>query len=423
MNNRLSPFVGVLAVLLAAGPVMAQAQAPAPPGQTPGAAQPADAFGPPTTICGQQVGAPIAQPPANSGPVMYLIAPCFEGQGGVSLVDVQTYLYYIQLKDKNSQPSKNVWVPYTEDTEKTILDDFHRLWNTNFLDNLWIEKTDYTFANGVIGEIIVYHMEERQRVKIVDYLGSKKVETSKIDEKLKEANAQIRLDTFIDAGLVRKVSGIVRDMLKEKGFQFASVTPEIKEMEGGPKLVHLSFHLDEGPVVKIRHIEFVGNKAIGSRRLRGRMKENKQHWFLSFLTGRGAYQETKFEEDAERVTGYYRDRGYVTTRVGEPELKYLGDSSNKKTRWVELRIPVEEGNRYRIGDLGFEGNTVVKVDALRPLFKLKAGDYYSEKRIRDGLMKARELYGAGGYWQFTGYPDLKPRDLPDPAQFPEPPLA
>ena len=64
-------------------------------------------------------------------------------------------------------------------------------------------------------------MEERQRVKIVDYVGSKKIEVSKIDEKLKDANAQIRLDTFIDPGLVRKVEGIVRDMLREKGFQFA----------------------------------------------------------------------------------------------------------------------------------------------------------------------------------------------------------
>ena len=33
-------------------------------------------------------------------------------------------------------------------------------------------------------------MEERQRVKIVDYVGSKKIEVSKIDEKLKEDNAR-----------------------------------------------------------------------------------------------------------------------------------------------------------------------------------------------------------------------------------------
>ena len=51
------------------------------------------------------------------------------------------------------------------------------------------DVTDYTFSNGVVGKIVIYNMEERQRVKIVDYVGSKKVEATKIDEKLKEANA------------------------------------------------------------------------------------------------------------------------------------------------------------------------------------------------------------------------------------------
>ena len=33
-------------------------------------------------------------------------------------------------------------------------------------------------------------------------------------------------------------------------------------MPGGPKLVHLTFTIDEGPKVKITQIEFVGNQAI-----------------------------------------------------------------------------------------------------------------------------------------------------------------
>ncbi|MGC4080701.1 MAG: hypothetical protein QM736_00915 [Vicinamibacterales bacterium] len=64
----------------------------------------------PATICGQPVPPPRALPPAGSGPVVYLIAPCFEAQGNTSLVDLQTYLYYIQTKA--SQPSQGIWVPY-----------------------------------------------------------------------------------------------------------------------------------------------------------------------------------------------------------------------------------------------------------------------------------------------------------------------
>jgi outer membrane protein insertion porin family len=395
MLKRVGWFVSALWAA-AAAPVLGQAPPPAAPPL------------PSVTVCGQQVAGPRAQPPDGSGPVVLFIAPCFEAQGNQSVIEYQTYLYYIQLKA--SRPSENVWVPYDEAAEKTILADFRRLWGTNFLDNLFIDKAEYKFPNGTIGAIITYHMEERQRVKIVDYVGSKSIETGKIDEKLKEAKAEIRLDTFIDPGLIRKVEGIVRDMLKEKGFQYAEVTHEIKDMPGGPKLVHVTFHLSEGPEVKIRRITFLGNKVVSSRRLKRQMKENKQRWWLSFITGSGTYHEAKFDDDAAKITEYYRDRGYIKSVVGAPELKVLGDSSDKKTRWLELRIPITEGERYKVGTFDFAGNSVVRTQALQPMFKLSPGEFYSEKQVRAGLEKAREVYGAGGYFEFTGFPDYRFHD-------------
>ena len=345
-------LLALAGVLLAALPAGAQ---PAPPAAQPGA-----------TICGQPVPAPRALPPAGSGPVIYLIAPCFEAQGNTSLVDIQTYLYYIQLKA--SRPSENAWVPYNDEAEQAIRDDFKRLWATNFLDNLSIETADYVFSNGVVGKLVTYQLEERQRVKNVDYVGSKKIERAKIEEKLKEANTVIRLDTFIDPSLIRKIESIVRDMMREKGFQSAEVTHDVQEIPGGPKQVNVTFHMEEGPKVKIRKLEFTGNDAIADGTLRKRMKENRAHWWLSFITGRGTYQETKFEEDAERVLEYYRDRGYIRAQLGEPELSVLADSDDKKTRWIELSIPVTEGNRYKVKSFDVAGNKVVKTEALVPLF-------------------------------------------------------
>ncbi len=344
-------------------------------------------------------------PPADSPPLLRYIELRFPTQGNVSVIDPQTYQYYIQSQP--SRPSDGVWMPYDE---QSVLADFRRLWNTNFLDNLWVEVKDAPYPNGVIGKHVIFNMEERQRVKIVDYSGSKKIEQSKIEEKLREEAVQIRLDSFIDPGLIRRVEGVVRGMFAEKGFEFAQVTHTIQEVAGGPKLVHLTFNLDEGPKVKIRRVEFVGNKAIGAGALRRQMKTNKQENMLSFVTGRGTYQATKFEEDAEKVTEYYRDHGYVTARVGQPELKYVEDSTDLKTRYIQLRIPVQEGERYRVGTFSFDGNTVIKSEGLRQLFKTKTGEFYSDKKIRKSLDKAREVYGSLGYFEFTAYPDLKPHD-------------
>jgi outer membrane protein insertion porin family len=394
------------------------APAPAPSAETapqpaPAQAAPA-AAAPPTGQPVPEAGQPARLPPPGSPPLVRFIELQFPAQGGVSVIDPQTYLYYIQTQASRSR--EGVWSPYKEET---VLEDFKRLWATNFLDNLSIEVKDVPYENGVVGKHVIYVLEERQRVKIVDYTGSKKVDQTKIDEKLKEENITIRLDSFIDPGLIRKVEGVVRGLLSEKGHQFAEVTHQITPMPGGPKLVHLSFVINEGPKVRIREIDFVGNKAVSDGALRKQMKANKQEWPFSFITGRGTFQEPKFEEDAEHVNEYYRNKGYIAARVGAPELKYLEDSSDGKTRYVQLRINVQEGGRYKVGNFGFDGNKVVKSEGLRTLFKLKEGEFYSEKHIRKGLESARELYGQAGYWEFTGFPELKPRDIVEPNAPPE----
>jgi outer membrane protein insertion porin family len=390
----------LFATVAAVSPAFAQA-----PVQAPASPQIQDL---PATICNNQVPAPAQQPPAGSPPVVTAVLLCFEKQGGYSVIEPQTYVYYIQLH--GSRPSMNEWIRYDEAAQQAAINDFKRLWATNFLDDLAIEVHDVRYANGVIGKVFVYNMEERQRVKIVDYVGTMKVDTSKIEEALKEKSITIRLDSFIDPGLIRRVSGVVQDVYREKGYEFVEVKPEIKPIEGGPKLVNVTFHIAEGPKVKIKSVDFVGNSKIKDSTLERQMKENKTHGMFTFILGTGAYKADKYEDDADKVVSYYRDRGYIEARVGQPELKILEDSKDEKTRWVELRIPVTEGQQYRVGKLEFEGNKIVDAKALRPLFKLEEGDIYSEKKVRKGFEKAKEVYGTGGYMEFTGYPDLSPRN-------------
>ena len=369
----------------------------------------------PTPARGQVAPAAPAQPaitlpPADSGPLVRFLELRFEPVNE-SLIEPQTYLYYIQTQ--SSRGTDGVWIPFNEETEQTLLADFKRLWATNFLDNLRIEVVDEPYPNGVPGKRIIFHMEERPRIKIVDYPES--IDRTKLDEKMKEANITLRLDSFLDQGVIRRTEGVIRGLMAEKGHQFAEVESRTEELPGGPKLVRVVFEANEGPKVKVRDIEFIGNNEISDRALKRRMKETKEHWFLSWITGRGTYQEVKFEEDAEKVEEYYREKGYIQARVGTPEILTLEDSDDKETRWVQLRIPVTEGNRYRVGTVSFEGNKVVDTKFLQPLFKLKPGEYYSEEDVRKGFEKAREIYGAGGYFEFTGFPDM---EFLDPAEGP-----
>jgi len=139
--------------------------------------------------------------------------------------------------------------------------------------------------------------------------------------------------------------------------------------------------MDEGPKVKIRKIEFVGKQGDQRRHAQETAEENTERgtftdfihfptWFLTLIGDHGTYQEQKFDEDAEKVVAYYRDHGYLRANVGVPELKELDTSDDKKTRWIELRIPITEGNRYKVGSFDVAGNTVVKTEFLKPLFKM-----------------------------------------------------
>jgi outer membrane protein insertion porin family len=361
-----------------------------------------------TTVCGLQIPTPASEPPPGSAPVIFQIVPCFAAQGNVSMVEPQTYLYYIHAP--TSAPSQGRWVPYDETTIAVILEDFRRLWDTGFLDNLSIDIRDYPFANGVIGKLIVYQMEERQRIKIVNYAGGKHLEQSKLEEKLRDQNITIKLDSFLDQGVIAKVKTNIAAMLAEAGYPDAAIQTKLEAMPGGPKLVHLTFEIAEGPKIHIRQIAFDGNSAFSDRALRRAITRSALGKYIPFLKAGGTYKQSEFEDDAEALIGFYHNNGYISAKVGEPRLQTLEDSKNRRTRWVQLTIPVEEGRPYRIASLTVEGNPSVRSDYLLSLVKLHKGDVYSEARVRDGLNKARELYGSLGHFEFTGYPELKPLD-------------
>lgn len=360
-------------------------------------------------LCGQVVPPPTRLPPPDSPPVVYALGLCFPAQGNVSAVEPDTYLFHIRLRP--SRPSQNEWVPYDEAAREAMLADFRRLWDTGFLDDLSIEVTDYRFANGVVGKVVTYHLEERARVRIVKYEGDRIPERSAIEEALRERSIELRADSFLDYAVINRIKSVLRTMLAEEGYGDAEVTHAVEAMAGGPKLVTLTFTVKEGPRLAIRDIEFVGNRAIPDAVLERVMKGTRARTLKTLITGGGRFSEAKFAEDAQAIEDHYRDAGYVTARVGNPELRVLEDSADGATRWVQLRVPVTEGPRYRLGRLTFEGPQVVKAEALRDLVDLDEGDWYSQKAFREALEKAREIYGAAGYMEFTGFPDLAFRDL------------
>src|SRR5262245_1684274 len=132
-------FLTTVIVAFVATTGIARAQTPQTSIPSPAVQAPATQEGPlqlPATVCGLEVPAPAALPPVGTTPEMCINLFCFEKQGGIPVVDPETCLYYVVLKNHVSVPSQKKWVPWSEAIEQIILADFRRLWATNFLDDL-----------------------------------------------------------------------------------------------------------------------------------------------------------------------------------------------------------------------------------------------------------------------------------------------
>jgi outer membrane protein insertion porin family len=97
--------------------------------------------------------------------------------------------------------------------------------------------------------------------------------------------------------------------------------------------------------------------------------------------------------DEAALRRYYYNRGYadfqVISAVGE-----LDEATNEYT----VTITVEEGERYRIGDVSID-STIPGVDgaALTPLLETASGDVYSAKEVEDTIIALTEHVAGLGY--------------------------
>ena len=119
---------------------------------------------------------------------------------GAQHVPAATLLYYVSTKAGDRYD------------EMRLKDDFRRLWDAGFLEDLLLDVRDEP-----AGKVVTFVVRERKRVQIVDFRGGKSVTTTNIEDKLKELEAGIRIDSFYDPSKAKKVESIIKRMLEEKG--------------------------------------------------------------------------------------------------------------------------------------------------------------------------------------------------------------
>src|SRR5579883_1384586 len=294
----------------------------------------------------------------------------------------------------------------------TVERDFNSLWNTGYFEDVRIERED----NPKGGIILDVYVREKPTIREINYKGLNSVTQSDVLDRLKKEKVGFSVESQYDPTRIARVETAIKELLAEHGHQFATVKADVKTIP--PASVQVNFIIKEGPKVKVGKISFTGNEHVSSRELRAAMRNLRPigipHSIIFENLFAKTYDASKLEEDAERVRRAYQDRGYFRASTGEPQthLRNEGGLSfftfrPRKGKRIDIRIPVEEGARYRLGSITFKGNKAVpdsNLKALRAQFPVKDGDYLNITQFAKGLENLRKAYGQLGYINFSGNP-------------------
>ncbi len=290
--------------------------------------------------------------------------------------------------------------------------DFNSLWNTNYFDDLRFER-----ERTAKGWRIHVYVKEKPTIREINYVGLNSVSQSDVLDRFKERKVGLSVESQYDPTRVKKAEVTIKELLAEHGHQFATIKSEVRPIP--PAAVAVTFVVKEGPKVKVGRIRFEGNRKVKSRKLRSAMKNTKpigipHSIFLENLFAR-TYDATKLNEDAERVRYEYQQEGYFKALVQDPKTKihdthgfHVPIFQHGGGKAVDITIPIEEGDRYRLGSITFKNNKAVRDPrALRGLFAMKNGDIFNAELVRKGLENLRKAYGELGYINFTSVPDTQ----------------
>lgn len=245
------------------------------------------------------------------------------------------------------------------------------------------------------GDILVFKVKEKKVVRKIVFEGNDEIDEDDIREKLtlKEFN-------IIDVAKVKDDVTAIQKLYEEKGFYLAQVDYEIRNETNDS--VDVYFKIREFDEVKVKKIQFIGNEAIEDSELKNFMITQEKSTF-SAISEAGSFKDFNFQADIERLSYYYRTKGYLQINIGNPVITVSEDR-----KWIFITLNVTEGPQYKVREINFTGDLLFSEPKFIETTSLKTGDIYSEEKLRADIQNLTELYQDLGYAFVNVLRNLKP---------------
>lgn len=294
---------------------------------------------------------------------------------------------------------------------KKISDAIKKLWTQKLFSdvNISIEKKidNLIFLN--------INLEENKRLSKFNFVGKiKKSDITSLKEELKLMRGKV-----LNENLINNSIDIIKEYYIEKGFYTAKINYKLKADTSTQNSDNLTFIIDAGKKIKIDKIIVNGRKkilnkkksifnskdtvyALSDKKISRVMKETKKRNFWRIFKVSKFIKEN-YEDDKKNIISEYNKLGYRDARI-------VSDSFYIDKNLITLEINIEEGEKYKFGEISFVGNKIYSDQELNQILNIKQNDIFNQSILDQKLFGSEKgvdissLYLDDGYLFFNATP-------------------
>ena len=282
--------------------------------------------------------------------------------GGLTVTGLQSYNEQTVVSYTGLREGQPIQVPGGEISEV-----IKKLWNLDLFSNV---EMFYTKIEGdkIFLEL---HIQERPTLNNVTVFGIKKRKVEDIIE-----DTDLKKGKKITESLIANTRNYLQNKYRDQGYLNAKVNIATVADTSGVNVQNMVIDINRGEKVKIRNIVFEGNDKLSDKRLAKSLKKTKKKKFYRFWK-KSKYIPEDYEGDLTNLMDTYAERGYRDARIISDTITKVDDNN------IELRIKLEEGDKYYFGDIDFVGNTVYSDRQLAQILGIKKGDTYNGVLLKE----------------------------------------
>ncbi len=191
----------------------------------------------------------------------------------------------------------------------------------------------------------------------------------------------------------------IETFLRARGYRSPVVT--VAQTPAADGRVDLAYTVARGERQAVGDVVFAGNTAFSERTLRRQLKGTPERRWWRFWK-RSTFNDEAYRTDLETLVRFYNDRGYYGARV-------LSDSvyTRPEDGALVVQITLEEGPRYAVRNVVFEGNTLFTDAQLQQALDVQPGDVFNRSQLDRNLnysaahTDVASLYTDRGYLRFN----------------------